>query len=190
MEALSDAVFGVALTLLVLEIRLPETADLTDAEFAAQLLGVAPTLIAYLVTFITLGYYWIIHRQIMDLIVRFDAPVMWFNLTFLFFVTLLSFPMAFLNQGGWLSWAVYAMDFVLIGLTITAMWRYVYAHGMVERRVTPNLSRFLTLRGLVFPAMFLLSIPIAFFNSSLAALVIFLTVPLNIWVARAHTPAG
>jgi uncharacterized membrane protein len=189
-EALSDAVFAVALTLLVLEIRLPETGDLTDAEFAGQLLGVAPKLIAYLLTFITVGQYWIMHRQIMDLIVRFDSRVMWINLTFLFFITLLPFSMASIGRGGWPPWAVYAMDFVLIGVAITVMWRYVYAHGMVDRKVTPNLSSFLTLRGLVFPSMFLLSIPVAFFNSSLASLVILLTVPLNVWVTRAHKPAG
>ena len=187
-EALSDGVFGVALTLLVLQIRLPETGDLTASTsvFASQLLGVAPKLFAYILTFITVGQYWIIHRQMMDLIVRFDVRVLWLNFVFLFFISLLPFPTSFVTRGGWLPWAVYAMNFVLLGITKTAMWRYAFTHGMVNHRVTPNLSHFLTMRGLVGPAAFLLSIPVALIHSSLAAFVLLLVWPLNIWVTRAH----
>jgi len=189
-EALSDAIFGVALTLLVLEIRLPETGELSASAFAAQLLGVAPKLFAYILTFITVGQYWIIHRQMMDLIVRFDLRVLWLNFTFLFFISLLPFPTSFMTRAGWLPWAVYAMNFVLLGVSKTAMWRYAYTHQMVDRRVTPNLAHFLTLRGLVGPAVFLLSIPVALIHSSLAAFALILIWPLNMWVTRAHKPTG
>jgi len=189
-EALSDAIFGVALTLLVLEIRLPETGGQTASAFAAQLVSVAPKLFAYILTFITVGQYWIIHRQMMDLIVRFDLRVLWLNFTFLFFISLLPFPTSFMTRAGWLPWAVYAMNFVLLGVSKTAMWRYAYTHQMVDRRVTPNLAHFLTLRGLVGPAVFLLSIPVALIHSSLAAFALILIWPLNMWVTRAHKPTG
>ncbi len=185
-EALSDAIFGVALTLLVLEIRLPETGGLTASAFALQLLGIAPKLFAYILTFITVGQYWIIHRQMMDLIVRFDLRLLWLNFIFLFFISLLPFPTSFVTRAGWLPWAVYAMNFVLLGVTKTLMWRYALAHKMVDRTVTPNLAHILTMRGLVGPVAFLLSIPVAFIHSSLAAFVLLLIWPLNIWVTRAH----
>ena len=189
-EALSDAVFGVALTLLVLEIRLPEAQLHTTSEFASQLFSVAPKLFAYVLTFITVGQYWIVHRQMMDLIVRFDLRVLWLNFIFLFFISLLPFPTSFMTRVGWLPWAVYAMNFVLLGVTKTAIWRYAFTHGMVDRRVTPNLAHFLTMRGLVGPAVFLLSIPVALLNSSLAAFALLLIWPLNMWVTRAHKHVG
>jgi len=189
-EALSDAIFGVALTLLVLEIRLPETEGLTASAFAAQLLGVAPKLFAYVLTFVTVGQYWIIHRQMMDLIVRFDLRVLWLNFIFLFFISLLPFPTSFVTRSGWLPWAIYAMNFVLLGVSKTLMWRYALTHKMVDRRVTPNLAHFLTMRGLVGPVVFLLSIPVVFIHSSLAAFALLLIWPLNMWVTRAHKHAG
>ena len=189
-EALSDSVFGVALTLLVLGIRLPEAQFHTTSEFAAQLLSVAPKLFAYLLTFITVGQYWIVHRQMMDLMVRFDRRMLRLNFVFLFFISLLPFPTSFVTRGGWLPWAIYAMNFVLIGVSKTVMWRYVYTHRLVDRKVTPNLAHFLTMRGLIWPAVFLLSIPLAFINSSLAPLALLLIRPLNMWVTRAHQHAG
>lgn len=95
-----------ALTLLVLGIRLPDTGGSSTSEFAAQLLSVAPKLFAYALTFFTVGQYWIRHRQIMDLIVRFDVRVLWLNFIFLFFISLLPFPTSFVARAGWLPWAV------------------------------------------------------------------------------------
>lgn len=90
--ALSDGVFAIALTLLVLEIAVPATTS--DARLPKALLGLWPRYIAYLLSFVVIARFWVTHRLTFRLIGCGDDTLVWLNLLLLMFVAFLPFPTA------------------------------------------------------------------------------------------------
>ena len=83
LEAFSDGVLAVIITIMVLEIKVPD-----DADFAA-LSSVAPTFVAYVVSFVFVGIYWANHHHMLALTHKVDGAVMWANLHLLFWLSLI-----------------------------------------------------------------------------------------------------
>ncbi|MER3554103.1 MAG: DUF1211 domain-containing protein [Meiothermus sp.] len=167
---MSDAVFAIALTLLVLDIRLPPLGHHpSPTEYAAALLGLAPKLYSYVLSFLVLGVYWVAHHQTFGHITRYDTRLTWLNLFMLLFVAFLPFSSGLLGEYGnyQLSWVVFALNYVAISVLLTLAWLHALRGGMVEP-LEPAQVRYRNYRGLIVQAIFLLSIGISFFNLTLA----------------------
>src|SRR4051812_33625347 len=95
-NALSDGVFAIALTLLVLDIRIPDST--TAGELSTTLVALAPKLLIYLISFIAIGGAWGSHQRMLSQIKRGDGLLVWFNLLSLLFVTLLPASAALLGR--------------------------------------------------------------------------------------------
>jgi hypothetical protein len=91
--ALSDGVFAIAITLLILEIAVP--AKTSDAGLTKALLGLWPRYLAYVVSFVVIARFWVVHRLTFRLIARDDAVLVWLNLLLLMFVASCRFPPLF-----------------------------------------------------------------------------------------------
>ncbi len=173
LNALSDGVFAIAITLLVLELRLPEIAtDAPPAVFARALLDVQPRLISFLISFFVIGLFWLGHHRMFRIIVRADSALSFLNLVLMLFVAVIPFPTAVLGRyapSQPLAVMVYAGTMVLAGLTSTGLWLYTRRHRelLAPGTTSRQLTHFI-LRGLSMPAVFLASIFIAFFNADLA----------------------
>src|SRR3569833_4330037 len=90
--ALSDGVIAVAITLLVLDIRLPEGfGEFSDGELWAALVALWPRLLAYLLSFYVIATFWFSHRSKFNAIVKTDGRLMWINMLFFLFVGLVPF---------------------------------------------------------------------------------------------------
>jgi uncharacterized membrane protein len=90
--SLGDGIFAVAMTLLVLDLKLPEGITLnSDSEVWRQLLGVAGRFWTYVLSFIVLGMYWVGHHALFHSVHRVNRTLLWLNLLFLLFVTLVPF---------------------------------------------------------------------------------------------------
>ncbi|MFN2149282.1 MAG: TMEM175 family protein, partial [Anaerolineales bacterium] len=174
LSGLSDAVFAVALTLLVLDIRLPE--GLQTGELLSGLLALAPRLLVYLVSFVIIGGAWGSHQRMLGQIKRGDGPLVWLNLFSLLFVTLLPASAALLGRFPTTFVAVlcFAVDVIMIQLTAWLMWRHASRHNLItpvlDPRVVTGIGRRLSLSGITFT----LSIPLALLNTSLV---------YGIWIA-------
>src|SRR5215469_16375933 len=94
--ALSDGVFAIAMTLLILQIAIPATAG--DGRLSRALLALWPRYLAYLLSFLVIARFWVIHHQAFRLIARFDTALVWLNLLLLLFVAFLPFPTSVLGQ--------------------------------------------------------------------------------------------
>ena len=94
--ALSDGVFAIAITLLILEIALPATKSHPDLPKA--LLGLWPQYLAYVLSFVVIARFWVTHHLAFRLIGRYDAGLVWLNLVLLMFVAFLPFPTAVLGE--------------------------------------------------------------------------------------------
>jgi uncharacterized membrane protein len=98
-EALTDGVFAVAMTLLVLDIKVPELEPpLATAELPLKLLALWPKFLSYLISFVILGIYWVGHHIQLSFIRRADRPLLWINILFLLWVALVPFSTALLSE--------------------------------------------------------------------------------------------
>jgi uncharacterized membrane protein len=131
--------------------------------------GQWPHLFAFTLTFLVGGTFWVSHHALFGAIVRNDQTLLWLNLMFLLVVSLLPFTTSLLGgHGGTLVWVLYAGNQVLIGLSLAAIWGYATAAGLVDSSLDPDDSRHELGRLLLIPAVFLVSIPVAFIAPSVA----------------------
>ncbi len=167
----SDAVFAIAVTLLALEIRLPSLGDgLTNDQLLQALLALWPKYLGYAISFLAIGTFWMSHHRKFRLIVRYDAGLMLLNLLLLMAVAFVPFPTAVISEyGNRTATIFYALVMMIVGLLNTAVWIYAsHRNRLIEPTLTPLRARRETLRVLVAPAVFLLSIGLAFINADLA----------------------
>src|SRR3569623_2723984 len=122
--ALSDGVIAVAITLLVLDIRLPEgCGELADAELWAALVGLWPRFLAYLLSFYVIANIWFSHRAKFKHIIKTDGRLMWINMLFLLTDGLVPFTTNLIAEsGGTVSTMVYAASMVVSGLSLSGIW--------------------------------------------------------------------
>jgi len=167
----SDAVFAIAITLLALEIRLPETAsNLGNDELTKDLIALWPKFLGYVISFMVIGFFWIGHHRKFRLIKRFNGTLLRLNLLLLMVIAFIPFPAAVISSNGNRTATIfYAMVMILAGLISIAIW--VYASNN-NRLVDPNLDliqrRKEIWNPLVMTTIFFLSIGIAFINDDLA----------------------
>ena len=95
----SDAVMAIAITLLAIDIRVPEIElSLAATELPAQLSAITPNLLAFFISFIVIGIYWISHHHYFSYIKRYDTRLMLLNLMFLFFIACMPFVASLLGR--------------------------------------------------------------------------------------------
>jgi uncharacterized membrane protein len=126
LAALSDGIFGVAMTLLLLDLHLPEKPeDLHHGvTLLATLMGLAPQLAVYLMSFITLGIFWVGQQTQLNNLEKSDRHLTWLNLAFLFLVTIV--PVSTRLLTGFISFPTallaYWLNILLLGVLLYACW--------------------------------------------------------------------
>ena len=142
-EALADGVFAIAMTLLVLEVRVPEIADpVTGAALLDSLAAIFPHVAGYLVSFIILGTLWIGHHNQAHFIRRTDRTLLWINIFYLLCIAFLPFATAFLARYPLqpVALAVYGGTLLLSGIFLYTHWNYAVANDFVTDEVTPEVA--------------------------------------------------
>ncbi len=159
----SDAVFAIAITLLVLEIKLPASdwKNLTTTEkLNDQLTEMLPNILGFVFSFFIIGFYWTIHHRVFGYVTNFDAAVIWLNLLVLFFIALLPFTTALTSEYGYLSesFVFYWTNVGCIGLILFFIQLHVsnpkkkLSLGLED----PNFRRYVLSRGLTTSLIFFL----------------------------------
>jgi uncharacterized membrane protein len=175
----NDAVFAIAMTLLVVGIRVPP--GTTSATFAHALGGIGDSLESYVISFLVVGIYWLGNHRQVRLMRRFDGGALVINLLFLMAVAFIPFPSAMLNRYfGTASVVLYACSMALVGGLLGALWIYAARRDLLDG-VDRRLRRYYTIRALYPPVIFLLSIPIALAAPQVAVyvwLLVFLARPV------------
>jgi uncharacterized membrane protein len=182
----SDAVFAIAITLLILEIRLPAIADpLNSQQLFIQLLSIWPRYLAYAISFLVIGLVWTGHHRRFRYIVDYDRRLIFINLLLLMAVAFIPFPTAVLSEyGNRTATIFYALTILIVGLISTFLWVYAaYVGRLVNKELTPEQIRMETLRNMAVPIVFLLSIALAFWNDDLAKIFWALSIPIT-WFIR------
>jgi uncharacterized membrane protein len=184
----SDAVFAIAITLLVLELRLPDRpGGYTDATLLDALAGLMPSVFAFGLSFVIIATFWLGHFRTFGVVVRSDSWLVAIDLVFLFFVALLPFPTSIIAREGNLPAAaiLYAAFGTVASLVSAMLWIYPSRMaGLISPAVPARVVRHVTYRTLVAPAIFVLSIPVALVSPVAAEACWFLTFPLQALVSR------
>lgn len=164
----SDAVFAIAMTLLAVDIRVPQVPDgQLGPAVAAQL----PEFGAYVLSFVVTAAYWLSHHRLFRLLKGFTGRLQQLNLVLLLFVALLGYATDMLSFYGdqVLGVVIYAAALGLIGAANTGLWIYCRYARLFRDDVDPRLPAYATVRAPVTPAVFLASIPVAFLAGPQAA---------------------
>ena len=188
----SDAVMAIAITLLAIDIRVPDLpSDLAGQALGAQLSNLSPQITSFVISFTVIGIYWAAHHRYFALIEGHDGRLIGLNLAFLFFVAAMPFVSSLLGHYPERAIGVvpYAADVAALGMAMAAIWWYASSGSHLVNpdldRATINLFR---LRPLATTAVFLLSIPIAFWRPRVATW-FWLLAPLAVaFIGRIMTP--
>ena len=158
--AFTDGVFAIAITLLVLNLSIP---DVRDERLAEELATQWPELLAYLLSFAVVGRFWLIHHRVFAAVSSFDSRLMSLNLTYLAFVVLVPFTTEVLGEYGDTSVAamIYAAVLGVAALLNWLMIRHIVQRAQVREELREETARYAGRGWLTIPAVFLLSVPVA-----------------------------
>ena len=133
--AFSDGVFAIAITLLVLELQVPETGD---RSLARALAHEWPQFAAYLTSFLIIGIMWVNHHSMFRQITRVDRPLLFLNLFLLLWTALLPFPTEliarYLRAGSadaHVAAAVYSLNLTFAAIAFSLIWGHAVRAGLV-----------------------------------------------------------
>jgi uncharacterized membrane protein len=180
----SDAVFAIAITILVLDLRLPAGANSADDhQLLILLTGLWPKYLAYILSFWVIGLYWISHHRKFLHINRFDNRLLSLNLLLLMVVAFIPFPTAVLSEyGNRTATIFYALVMALAGLLLAILWWYAaYKKDLVDHQLNRQLRRREMIAPLSSIAIFLLSIGLTFIDQGLVRIFWVLILPISLF---------
>jgi uncharacterized membrane protein len=167
-EALSDGVFAIVLTLMVFQIRVPDIpVDVAQTQLWPRLMHQAPEFYSYAVSFILVGIYWVAHHNMYHLVKRSTRPLLWMNLVFLMFVGFIPYSVALVGRYSdvrriMILYGVHLM--IISGLMYLQWWYVTRKHNLVVSPLRPEFVRSVDIKILTSPAVCVLAIGASFFS--------------------------
>jgi uncharacterized membrane protein len=168
--AFSDAVFAFAITLLILDVKLP--ADTIKANLGSVLISLWPNYMAFLISFFVIGLYWSVHVRLFREIIRYEQNLIWLNLLHLLFIVIIPFSTSIISLHlTQLSVIVYAASIAVAGYAHTILRAYAgHNHRLISEKYSSLYIKKGIILSLIAPICFTISIGIAFFSSLAAQL--------------------
>jgi uncharacterized membrane protein len=162
MEAFSDGVIAIIITVMVLELRVPHGADL------AALRPLIPVLLSYVLSFIFLGIYWNNHHHMLQVIHHVNGPVLWANLHLLFWLSLIPFTTGWMGENNFAAWplALYGVVLLLAAIAYLILARTLIALNGKDSPLAIAFGR--DIKGKISPVIYLTAIPLAFLKPWIA----------------------
>jgi len=162
MEAFSDGVLAIIITIMVLAFEVPHQADL------AALIPLAPIFLSYLLSFVFLGIYWNNHHHLLQVIKHVDGRVLWAYLHLLFWLSLVPFVTGWMGANPLAAWpaALYGIVLLLAAVAFFILVRVLISvHGRDSVLATALGGDF---KGKISPVIYLVAIPLSFVSAWLA----------------------
>jgi uncharacterized membrane protein len=194
----SDAVFAIAITLLVIEIKIPdkhELSEISDKTLLHSLDLLIPKFIGFFVSFMLIGLYWTIHHRMFGFVTSYDRKILVLNLVFLFFIAFMPFSTGFYSEYAGkelfqkqlkVPMTFYVLNFCCVGFTNYFMWRYITnpKNKLIDAQIDPIVIKLAKLRSLLVPIIFLCMLPIAYFTNVLFAVYVPMFIPIIIRIMK------
>ena len=162
LEAFSDGVIAILITIMVLELKVPQRGDL------AGLIPLYPVFLSYLLSFVFLGIYWSNHHHLLQAVKQVDGRVLWANLHLLFWLSLIPFVTGWVGENHFVPWPVAMYGVVLL---MAAIAYYILARTLVSlhgKESTIAIALGADFKGKISVVIYLLAIPLAFVSQWIA----------------------
>jgi uncharacterized membrane protein len=181
-EAFSDGIFAIIITLLVLEIKVPHIHEYDSAdELTKSLLNLLPKFVGWIISFFTVAVIWVNHHKIFKQIKHLNVGIFWWNALLLLWTSFIPFPTAVLGDypNNHTSIILYGLVMSLMALSFTLMRVYAIRKGdILEDNVNMATFKKGTVYSLVFgPVMYLSGIALGFINPYLS-FAVYLGIPV------------
>jgi uncharacterized membrane protein len=181
-EALSDGIFAIVMTLLILEFHVPNLPlNAPNVEVAPALLALWPKFVSYIVTFVSLGFFWVGHHIMYHAIRRADRTLLWLNIFFFMFVSLLPFSTSVLNafSEAFIAPLFFGANLSVIGWILFFQWQYANSQpDMLADFVSTEYRKRVRLRMLIVPVATTLTVFICFWSVGISLAIYLLLLPL------------
>jgi uncharacterized membrane protein len=181
--SLSDGIFAFAITLLVLNLTLPTLSPgATSSDLLSSLWMERSRFVAYIVSFYVISSYWLAHHRVFRYVKRYDSRLIQLNLVFLLFITIVPFFTQLISTYGNLESAedIFYLSQAFGGVLLTFLWTHASKDYLLIEEDTPkSLIRWVTVRGLVSPAVFLAAAVISLFVPSYSSLTLIAIAPVS-----------
>ena len=172
----SDAVFAIAITLLVIEIKIPSMHDgiANEADLLRAIGHLTPKILGFLVSFLLIGIYWTRHHALFGYVIDYTPKLLWLNLAFLLSVVLMPFSTGIFGEYSTprtihyvTPLVLYVLNLCYSGVMLFFLWQYVGnpANRVCDDSLTPEIIRAAKTRAVIITSVFALSIPVAFINA-------------------------
>jgi uncharacterized membrane protein len=193
LAALSDGIFAVALTLLVLNLHVPVSTALapirSELDLWNAIILLLPSLLTYFMSFLTLGIFWVGQQTQLNNFVRGDRDLAWVHLVFLLAVTLTPFSTALL--AGFITFRIalilYWFNIFLLGATLFAGWQYATHAGLVKDDLTGEMRSAISRRIIIAQALYAFGALLCIINTTVS-IVFIVIVQLNYVIAPRIRP--
>lgn len=176
MEAFSDGVFAIAITILVLEIKIP---IVSSEKLVESFILQTPKILSYVLTFFIIGMYWIAHHQMVHVFNKINRSVLWLNVINLMFVCFLPYPTGLLGGYPFEKFPVliYAISLSLVNISGTILWLYATSKKELESKINKRSRNYVAIIHSLPVLLYIISILVS--NISLyLSYAIFIIVPL------------
>jgi uncharacterized membrane protein len=186
----SDAIFAFSITFMAVSIQLPDLPHhLTQTQVIQRLVGeLGPRFTIYVISFFVIAVYWISYHQIFNHIVDSHAIVVWLNLVFLFFITIIPFAVDLQVDYGFyhIVFILYALVLTLAGFSLTFIWLHAKRNGLVDRTMTHDKIQNILLESILLPSIYVISILVSIINLQIAYYFWMTIIPAKIIIRKKY----
>ena len=177
----SDAVFAIAITLLIIEIKAPVVGrDFTAWQMLAQLGDLWPKFFGFFLSFFVIATYWRSHHRTFGFVCNYNDRLIWLNFRFLLTIVIMPFTSAYYGESGGHSipFLFYHTNIIFTSLTNYMLVKYVFNpdNGIIAHRPDPVFKKMFLARGVAIPVIFLFGMLISPFSMIVSRLS-----PILIW---------
>ena len=162
LEAFSDGVIAIIITIMVLELQAPHEATL------AALRPLLPVMLSYVLSFVFVGIYWNNHHHLLQAARQVNGPTLWANLHLLFWLSLIPFVSGWMGETAFAAWpvAIYGVVMLFAGIAY-----YILVHALIalhgaDSHLAAAIGR--DTKGIISVVIYAVAVPLAFFNAGIA----------------------
>jgi uncharacterized membrane protein len=168
----SDAIFAFSITFMAVTIQIPNLPEnLTQAQVIQNLIGrLGPRFAIYVISFFVIAAYWISYHQIFNHIAGSHVVIVWLNLLFLFFITIIPFAVDLQIDYGLYQviFILYALVLTAAGASLTLIWLHAMKGRLIDKTMNQTDIQSILLESIVLPSVFVISIFVSIVDLELA----------------------
>jgi uncharacterized membrane protein len=187
----SDAIFAFSITFMAVTIQIPDLPEnLTQTQVIQSIIEkLGPRFTIYTISFFVIGVYWISYHQIFNHIVGSHVIIVWLNLVFLFFITIIPFAVDLQIDYGFYQviFTLYALVLTMAGLSLTLIWLHARKDRLIDKSLNNAEIKYISIESILSPSIFAISILVSIIDLQIAYFFWMVIIPAKIIIRKKYT---